>query len=80
MATKSQVLNRAKALGVNVEVEPQSGRIWIEAPVGKVWTGTDLHELIGWDDDPHVWTSFLADMKDGFEDCETVNCEWCSGF
>jgi len=73
---------RAKELGVMFEVS--GGRYFellVQAPQGKVFTGSDLHEAVLGQYPPHtredVWKEALREMDMGIKICPDIDCEWC---
>ncbi len=79
--TLNEVRKRAKALGAKVEDDKcgNTHECRVEAPPGKRWACSDIHELI--DSTNRPWKPDYADllsrMAYGVEDCPDADCEWC---
>ena len=90
MATRAQVMHRVKQLGATIDIRADRGtrfrsqlhhEIVIEAPVGHVWSGTDVHErvLVAETNAPlaSLYPLAMDDMAAGVEPCTDEGCEWC---
>lgn len=82
MSTLAKVKALAAALGATVEDDKigNTHECRVEAPRGKRWKCSEIHELI--DSSYRPWKPDYADVLDrmnyGIEDCPDADCEWCS--
>ena len=84
MTTLAAVKKLAAKLGAKVEDDKigNSHECRVEAPHRKKWACRGVHEMVNcvylpWKPD---YTDMLDSMNFGLEDCEDVDCEWCSDY
>ena len=84
MAKKRTLIERAKALGVYLDVDDPSHKVSITAPDGKVFAATGCHFHDIYNRPPGAWKasemydSLMEDMSMGIDDCEIEDCGICA--
>ena len=78
--TKQQILTIAKKY--NIEVDDDGLIVWVDAPRGYVFEGTDLHWIhVPYYDNRYtkseVWEMVYLDICRGIEKCEDLECDLC---
>ena len=78
--TKQLITRQAKKL--NIDVDDDGAIVWVDAPKGYVFAGTDLHWVhVPYYDERYtkaeVWEMIWLDIKDGLEKCDDDTCDMC---
>lgn len=81
MATLQDVMREARKTGAIVRDVKEFGvhECRVEAPVGHIWTGHDIHEFVDaanlpWKPD---YADLLSRMSSGVSKCTNAECDWC---
>jgi hypothetical protein len=82
MTARQEVISLSSELNSTLD-DSMYDEIKCEAPKGKIWACSLVHEIISAKEkteDPRceLWDDMLDRMSYGVEDCEDVECEWCN--